>query len=353
MNRAEHSTSSVLLAQDSDAERWDTFVSSQSDALFFHRYDWKPLIEGTYGHKGYYLWVQRAKEVAGILPLFLFKGKLGHRCLISVPQADYAGVCAVDHEARDVLLEAALKLAKDLSAQYVELRHLGLGLDHLPSNDTRVAPLLLLPDSKEGLWKQLSNKMRNQVRKAQKSNVSVRHAQADETRAFWRVFVANMRRLGSPSPPQAFFSAILRHFQSDAALLVATLNDRVIGGLLCLFHGGTIEVPWASSLPEYFHLCPNNALYWEAMCVAIDRGCTLLHFGSSPVGSGTYHFKMQWGAEAVPLRFQYLKNTSLPPLGDRQERLSYKVFRTVWRKLPLAVTNRLGPVINRKGKSPP
>ena len=38
----------------------------------------------------------------------------------------------------------------------------------------------------------------------------------------------------------------------------------VITGLLDLT-AGTVEVPWASSIRTYNHLCPNHLLYWSVI----------------------------------------------------------------------------------------
>ena len=62
-------------------------------------------------------------------------------------------------------------------------------------------------------------------------------------------------------------------------------------------------VPWASSLREYFSLCPNNLLYWEMIRWGCKNGYQRFDFGRSSPDSGTYRFKKQWGAkeEAAPL----------------------------------------------------
>jgi FemAB-related protein (PEP-CTERM system-associated) len=326
---------------------WDEFVLSQPDSVFFHRLGWKQVIQQAYGYRAHYLMAQRGGRPSGVLPLFLFAGRLGSRCLISVPQADYAGILSADRETTSALASGAVDLAQKLRAQYVELRTLGLGLHGLPTNDTRVSPMLALPSSEKRLWDSFAPKVRAQIRKAAKSGIVVKRDDGGRIAEFQRVFDHNMRRLGSPTQPREFFPSIFRAFPADAVLLLAENRNEVIGGLVALIHRETIEIPWASSLAEYFPLCPNNALYWEAMKYGISRGCNRLNFGSSPVGSGTYRFKMQWGAEAVPLRFQYIKNTSLPSMQDRRARLSYRAFSTIWKRLPLAVTNRLGPVIMR------
>ena len=42
-------------------------------------------------------------------------------------------------------------------------------------------------------------------------------------------------------------------------------------------------------------------MYYQIMCHAARRGCTIFDFGRSKVGTGTYAFKENWGFEPQPL----------------------------------------------------
>src|SRR5439155_74702 len=54
-------------------------------------------------------------------------------------------------------------------------------------------------------------------------------------------------------------------------------------------------------LKEYFALCPNMLLYWETLRMACMNGFRSFDFGRSSRHSGTYRFKVQWGAREEPL----------------------------------------------------
>ena len=68
----------------------------------------------------------------------------------------------------------------------------------------------------------------------------------------------------------------------------------------------TVEVPWASSIRDYNSLCPNHLLYWHILDAAVADGCAVLDFGRSTPNEGTFKFKEQWGAQPVPLHWEYL-----------------------------------------------
>jgi hypothetical protein len=72
--------------------------------------------------------------------------------------------------------------------------------------------------------------------------------------------------------------------------------------------------------------------------------------GRSQWGSGNYNYKEQWGAETVPLYYQYLlrRGLGVPDFDLKVER-DFK-FRTAvwgWQRLPMALTLRLGPYLRK------
>jgi CelD/BcsL family acetyltransferase involved in cellulose biosynthesis len=105
---------------------------------------------------------------------------------------------------------------------------------------------------------------------------------------------------------------------------------------------------WASSLRRHFEHCPNQLLYWEAIREAIRRGLRCFDFGRSQWNTGTYRFKEQWGARAVPLHYQYLLRGSatVPSFAAQQQRLRFAV--ELWKRLPLPLARILGEPIRRR-----
>jgi hypothetical protein len=88
-------------------------------------------------------------------------------------------------------------------------------------------------------------------------------------------------------------------------------------------------------------------LYWEIIKFAIDKGVAKLDFGRSTPNEGTYNFKKQWGAQPVPLYWQYLlpSGGKMPDLTPTNPK--YQAAIRTWQKLPLPITNLLGPLIVR------
>ncbi|MBN8899618.1 MAG: hypothetical protein J0H57_01170 [Rhodospirillales bacterium] len=88
-------------------------------------------------------------------------------------------------------------------------------------------------------------------------------------------------------------------------------------------------------------------MYWEVMRRAADRGCRMFDFGRSKTGTGAFAFKHNWGFEPTPLAYRYrlAPGAAIPdhnPLNPK-----YRLFIAAWKRLPLALANRLGPPLVR------
>ena len=107
-----------------------------------------------------------------------------------------------------------------------------------------------------------------------------------------------------------------------------------------------IEVTWASSLRAYNKSSPNMLLYSQLMEEAIERGIRVFNFGRCTAGGPTHRFKQQWGGHDVPLPWPSWSRdgTIGTPSPDRP---AFRLATAAWSRLPLAIANRLGPVLAR------
>jgi len=70
-------------------------------------------------------------------------------------------------------------------------------------------------------------------------------------------------------------------------------------------------------------------------------------YGRSKQGTGSYSFKKNWGFEPAPLYYEYylVKATEMPDISPMNPK--YKLFINAWKRLPLSVTQLVGPLIAR------
>lgn len=332
-------------AEEHDAPEWDAFVRSRPEASGYHLWGWQMVFRTAFGHPCHYLIAKRGSVIAGVLPLVEVRSWLFGRALSSLPYVNYGGILADDLETSHVLLEHAAELIRSRSLSYVLLRHRRRLLPELLARTHKVAMLLALERTRDGMWEQMDRKVRNQIRKAEKSGLAVVSGGIEGLDEFYALFARNMRDLGTPTYGRALFSAILSQFPKDARLHVVRLEGRPIASALTYTYGDVIEVPSASSLREHRALCPNHLLYWSIIAQAIDDGRRVFDFGRSTLDDGTYQFKEQWGAVPEQLWWEYSLREGIDlPSDDRQD----KRFRgpiELWKRLPVGLATLFGPVI--------
>jgi FemAB-related protein (PEP-CTERM system-associated) len=246
-----------------------------------------------------------------------------------------------------VLLAGAIDLATAAGAASLELRHVVRRFDRLQPKTHKVAMRLALHESSDAQWQALDRKLRNQVRKADKSGLTIDVGGDDLLDAFYDVFAENMRDLGTPVYDFRFFLAILRTFPDTARVFVVRRGAQPIAASIVYRYGSMMEVPWASSLRAFNHLCANVRLYWAMLEHAIATQCTVFDFGRSTPNEGTYAFKKQWGATALPLVWEYWlrDGKAMPDLSPKNAKFSLAI--QAWQSLPVAVSRVLGPPIVR------
>lgn len=330
---------------DSAALEWDSFVAGTDGAAAYHLYGWRRLITDVFRKESHYLVARDDGRIRGVLPLVRLKSLLFGDFLVSVPYLAYGGVVAETPAVRRKLLLAAFDLSARLGVSHMELRHINAETADLPARTDKITMMLDLPDSPENLWKQLGGKLRAQIKRPQKEGavcVSGGHELLSE---FYAVFSENMRDLGTPVYPRKFFSRILDLMSTQARIFVVRWNARPVATGFVIGHKGTLEIPWASSLRRANSIGVNMLLYWAILEYACQADYRTFDFGRCTVGSGPHRFKKQWGASPRQLYWHYWlrDGRELPRLNHSNPR--YGAAIALWQRLPLAVANRLGPLL--------
>lgn len=345
--RAASGSGGLTVARAVQFAEWDAFVAASPVATMSHQAGWRHVMTGVMRHEYHGL---EARDASGalraVLPLVRVRGLVGH-FLVSVPFVNdggplgEAGACAV-------LVDYALALARDSAAGLLELRTRHPLDGPLQTSNRKVAVHLPLPDTVDALWaKTFKAKLRSQVRRPTKEGMTSACGPAllDE---FYAVFSRNMRDLGTPVLPRRFFQAIQAEFGEQVLFFVVrTAEGRTVAASCCMRRAEEMEVTWASSLREFNHLSPNMLLYSSMMEEAIRRGVRLFNFGRSSPGAATHRFKAQWGGHDVPLPWAFWSRDEAAgtPSADSAK---FRLATAMWSRLPLAVANRLGPVLARQ-----
>jgi FemAB-related protein (PEP-CTERM system-associated) len=337
----------VIVASEKDSDRWQSFVEQNQICFNYHRWNWKHVIEKVFKWRSFYLMAEKNSSVQGILPLFWHTSSLFGSVLCSVPFFSQAGLVSRTEEARDALLSEATSIACDVKADYLELRHRENPLPGMHCKKNKVMLVCDVYGDAERNMQQLVTRMRTNVRRSLKSGLTAEFGGKELLDDFYRMFSLRMRELGTPVYSRQFFETICEYFPAQTFVCRILHRGKTIGGAFLTGYRDLMEANWSASDPGALDLRPNMFLFWNLLCFAGERGYSTFDFGRSSVGSGTYNFKLQWGARPIQLYWNYWTPSGEKALELNPENPKYRAATWLWKRMPLALTQLFGPPIAR------
>jgi FemAB-related protein (PEP-CTERM system-associated) len=244
------------------------------------------------------------------------------------------------------LTAAAVEEARRGDVKLLELRSRQRLPIELPASHRKVTVILDVPDEGgEALWRGLPAKLRSQIRRPQKTGIDVRFG-PDQLEPFYTVFARHMRDLGTPVQARRLFEQIATWFPNDVWFACAYDRARPVAGGCGLRWDTEFEITWASALREYSALAPNMLVYWRLIERCAQEGLRRFNFGRCTPDSGAHRFKRQWGGRDESLWWYHAGRAGVagtPSPSDRR----YAWAPQLWRRLPVAIANGLGPLLVR------
>lgn len=330
---------------DGEAARWDALVTADPDGTFDHLSGWHAVIRDSLGHQC--LWweaVDGRGALEGVLPLVRVRSPLFGHFLVSMPFLNAGGPLG-SSGARTALIAHAVEEAQRSGADLLELRTEDPPPAELSLSHRKITHRLALPGDPDTLWKALPSKVRSQIRRPTKDGLLTRTG-LDQRAAFYDVFSRHMRTLGTPVMDPRWFEAIAEHFPREVVFVAVYDGETPVAAGCGFCWRGTCEITWASARREWNRSAPNMLLYWAFLQEAIARGARLFDFGRCTPGGATHAFKRQWGGEDIPLAWGQWRagGVTATPSPDRP---IFRLATSCWRRLPLGLTNRIGPMVAR------
>lgn len=351
-----HACGQVRLADlgaSEERRRIDAFLRDRPQATPFHRPEWLLAVARGTGNPALTLILEQAGRLTGYLPLTETHSPLFGRMLASSGFAVGGGLLLADGGGSDS--EAAFAAAEELAARRscatIELRGGVLPTERagwVLRSDAHCGFVAPLAADDEALLLAIPRKQRAEVRKGLDAGleVTVGNAEADRS-AHYSVYAESVRNLGTPVFPRALFGAVLDAFGENADILTVRYRGRAVASVLSLYHRGAVLPYWGGGTHDARRLRANDRMYFELMRHARRRGCDRFDFGRSKTGSGPYHFKRNWGFAPEPLTYAVWTAPGAPVRDANPNSAGNAALAAMWRRLPLAVANRLGPHIAR------
>jgi FemAB-related protein (PEP-CTERM system-associated) len=337
----------IVQCDDHHRNAWNAFVDAVPGGSLYHRYEWRDVNGRCFGHRSAYLAAFEDARMVGIFPLVQVKSQLFGNIACSLPFVNYGGPCAEREDIEDRLLAAGADVAETWRVDYLEIRsrrHLG---NEYPTSSHKVSMTVPLSADPDVLWNSYKTNHRRDIRRGYKRGFVARFGREELLDDFYTVLSETWRDLGTPIYSKHYLSSVLHALPRATEIVVVYLGEEPAAAAFYGFHGDSAEGLWLGSRVKYKPSLVGYVLYWELIRRCCERGLARFHLGRSTANSGAETFKKHWNAVPEQLYWQYVLRTrkEIPQLnvGNRRFQLAIKT----WRKLPVPVTQVLGPLIAR------
>lgn len=334
-----------------DFTRWNDYVKSHNQGSFFHLSGWQTVIENSFDHGCYYLYAEVEGKICGVLPLVEVKSKLFGHALISTPFCVYGGAITDSEDITRQLEQHACEIAEQLEVDYLELRYKEKQNSSLLLKQASSTFGCELGDDAEKILANVKKKQRAVIRHSLKNELSFTTTQKNNSQVFedfYQLLSTSYRNLGTPIFSKKFFQQLVDVFGDDVDIaVIADKTEQPSTAVMNFYFNEQVLPYYGGGNSDARYLKSADYMYYQIMCSARDKGYTWFDFGRSKNDGGPYKYKKSWGMEPEPLYYYYhlVKAQDLPNLSPNNPK--YKVFIGLWQKLPLKISQLIGPFLSK------
>ncbi|HDP98157.1 MAG TPA: GNAT family N-acetyltransferase [bacterium] len=334
--------------------RWDQFVSHHQFGWITHLSSWKKVIEKSFRNVrgSYFALVENQNIIAG-LPIFIVKRWLLGNELISIPFGTISDPLVSDDHHAKLLLDHASQFAKKQKIEHIQIRafkaaqYLKNAGAPFEIDDSYKQHFLMLDKSLDEL--KLSFNRRNvtkRIRQSGNSDLSLRHATTmTDIEQFYELYLTTRKRFGLPPQPLQFIINLWERFtaQNQLDLILAELNDNIIGGLLFFKYKDRINAEIIAYEESYRDLHLSQFLYWHAIMIAKHENYQVFDFGRTSIfNEGLMNYKNRWGTQTHNLPIFHFSLTQNKRQSSRENLFVYNLARSISKKLPAPLFRAYG-----------
>jgi CelD/BcsL family acetyltransferase involved in cellulose biosynthesis len=268
---------------------------------------------------------------------------------ISLPFTDECAPLCADADSFCRLFREVQEHAGARAWKYLEFRGGRPWFGDAPASASFFGHHLHLDAGETALWSGVRGAVRQAVRKAEQSSLTVEFSQdLGAVKDFFRLLCQTRRRHGLPVQPFRFFESIHRHVLSrDEGWVVLARQGKVpVAGAVFFHFGKTAIYKFGASNETFQKLRANNLVMWEAIKWHSRRGFGLLDFGrTSMKNEGLRRYKLGWGTQERRIDyFRYdRRKAGFVTARDRSSGWHNRIFRM----LPISLSRLIGAAAYR------
>jgi hypothetical protein len=328
---------------------WDSALTANAKATFFHSAIWAKILASTYGFVPYY--VTSGEPAAGILPIMEANSFISGRRGVSLPFTDECEPISADTDTFNALFRRAAVHMSQRKWRYIEIRG---GVTGLSTERTSAEffghEIKLEGKTSDELFANCTSATRRAVRRAEKNGVKAEFARTPEDMdVFYSLLCQTRKRHGNPPQPRTFFQQIQRHaIETDSGRLVlAKHNGIAVAGAVFLHFGRHSIYKFGASDYKSRHLAANNLVMWRALEWYHNKGFSTFRLGRTSLeNEGLRQFKQGWGSYEYSIKYLRYGNRTrdfLPGADNSSTGWQTRIFKL----LPQRISRQIGALAYR------
>lgn len=283
-----------------------TELLGRADHMLFHEPVWARITERGFAGEALAVVFECDGAVRGGMLGFVFRSLWARFLYFSFP---YGGIVGVAPPA-PVLSRMLHELGAQLGVARIRVTDCPglppIAIDGAGRVDMHTQILDLSEGDEQALWSGYKSRVRRDVRKAERSGVSVEPAASgSDVATFYDLYVASMRRNATVAK-YGFELVEAVHEElgptDRGVILLARREGRPIAGVLIVDSDSMSHYLMGGSSSEALQYCPNDLLLHCAIRRAVAKGKNAFDFLPSGVGDEALErFKAKWGSIREPI----------------------------------------------------
>jgi len=343
------STQHIRLLNSSEWSAWDAFVVRNPLGTIYHTSQWYIALSNSFPHiKGHFVVLNDSAHhrIVSGLPIYEVRSWLLGNRAVSIPFASHCDPLVYNaahiHQIFDFLW-CQPGWSQYQNPEIRTCRNHCLAQDHMfKRSQPSLHHYLDLTQGSTNIWNRFSTKSIKQcITKAKKENVTIQLGdRRGDVELFYKLYLNTRRRLNLPPMPIAFLKSLADSFGKDAFQVVLAIHSGIpIAGIVLLFHNQQCYYEFAGDLPIAWQVRANQLLLWEAISLALKRGCSTFSFGRTSLDNdGLIQYKRHFGTQEETMYYYYLN----PPSSASHSKPAYRLIQFMSRFAPDLVFRWMG-----------